>query len=114
MVKEPLQDMDDISSDEMIVRKKKMPEKKTGVTAASVLRTAADALDALRAKRPLVHCLSEHVAAYFSANALKRSAAYCSKLSSTLRTSLLTAEKLKYRIMYFQYDGMKRVFVKEK
>lgn len=70
MAKEQLQDMDDISSDEMIVRKKKAPEKKTGVTAASVLRTAADALDALRAKRPLVHCLSGHVAAYFSANAL--------------------------------------------
>ena len=33
MVKEPLQDMDDISSDEMIVRKKRTPEKKTGVTA---------------------------------------------------------------------------------
>ena len=49
MVKEPLQDMDDISSDEMIVRKKRTPEKKTGVTAASVLRTAADALAALRA-----------------------------------------------------------------
>ncbi len=70
MAKEQLQDMDDISSDEMIVRKKKAPEKKTGVTAASVLRTAADALDALRAKRPLVHCLSEHVAAHFTANAL--------------------------------------------
>ena len=70
MVKEPLQDMDDISSDEMIVRKKKVQEKKVGVTAASVLRTAADALDALRAKRPLVHCLSGHVAAHFSTNAL--------------------------------------------
>ena len=70
MAKEQLQDMDDISSDEMIVRKKKVPEKKTGVTAASVLRTAADALDALRAKRPLVHCISEHAAAHFTANAL--------------------------------------------
>lgn len=70
MVKEPLQDMDDISSDEMIVRKKKAPEKKTGVTVASVLKTAADALDALRAKRPLVHCISGHVAAHFSSNAL--------------------------------------------
>lgn len=67
---EPLQDMDDISSDEMIVRKKKAPEKKTGVTVASVLKTVADALVALRAKRPLVHCLSGHVAAHFSANAL--------------------------------------------
>ena len=44
MVKEPLQDMDDISSDEMIVRKKRTPEKKTGVTVASVLKTAAEAL----------------------------------------------------------------------
>lgn len=70
MNKEPLQDMDDISSDEMIVRRKKVAEKKTGVTAASVLKTAADALDALRAKRPLVHCLTGHVAANFSANAL--------------------------------------------
>ncbi len=70
MAKEELQDMDDYSSDELIVRKKKTPEKRTGVTAASVLRTAADALDALRKKRPLVHCLTGHVAAHFSANAL--------------------------------------------
>jgi len=70
MAKEPLQDMDDISSDEMIFRKKKAPEKKTGVTPAFVLKTAAEALDALRAKRPLVHCITGHVAANFSANAL--------------------------------------------
>ncbi len=38
MVKDQLQDMDDISSDEMIVRKKKVAEKKTGVTASFVLK----------------------------------------------------------------------------
>ena len=70
MIKEQLQDMDDISSDEMIVRKKKVTEKKTGVTASSVLKTAAEALAALREKRPLVHCITGHVAAHFSANAL--------------------------------------------
>ncbi len=70
MAQEPLQDMDDISSDEMIVRKKKVAEKKTGVTPASVLKAAASALEALREKRPLVHCLTGHVAANFSANAL--------------------------------------------
>ncbi len=70
MVKDQLQDMDDISSDEMIVRKKKVAEKKTGVTASFVLKTAAEALAALREKRPLVHCITGHVAAHFSANAL--------------------------------------------
>ena len=70
MVKDQLQDMDDISSDEMIVRKKKVAEKKMGVTASSVLKTAAEALSALRAKRPLVHSITGHVAAHFSANAL--------------------------------------------
>lgn len=61
---------DDFSPDEMILRKKKAPEKKAGVTAAAVLQTAAAALEALRAKRPLVSLMAGHVTAGFTADAL--------------------------------------------
>lgn len=62
--------IEDFSDDELIVRKKKAPELKTGVTPESVRKTAADALDALRAKRPLVQCMTNNVVTNFTANAL--------------------------------------------
>lgn len=61
---------DDIDGDEIIIRKKKAPEQRAGVTAASVLKTAAEALEALRAKRPLVQCMTNTVSSNFTANAL--------------------------------------------
>ena len=56
--------------DDVLIRKKKAPEQRTGVTPASVLKTAADALDALRSKRPLVLCMTNYVSAGLTANAL--------------------------------------------
>ena len=47
---------DEFSPDELIVRKKKTPEMRTGVTAESVLKTTADALASLRGKNPLIEC----------------------------------------------------------
>lgn len=62
--------VNDLADDELIIRKKKAPEQRTGVTEASVLKTVAGALDALRAKRPLVQCMTNVVASNFTANAL--------------------------------------------
>lgn len=61
---------EDFSDDELIIRRKKAPEQKTDVTAANVLKIAADALRALRAKKPLVQCMTNVVASNFTANAL--------------------------------------------
>ena len=61
---------DDFSPDELIIRKKKTPEQRTGVTAESVLKTAAYALEALRAKNPLVECITSLAGASQAANAL--------------------------------------------
>ena len=61
---------EDFEEDEIIIRKKKAPEQKTGVTAQGVLKTAAEALEAVRAKKPLVACMTNIVAANFTANAL--------------------------------------------
>lgn len=71
MSKEELNDQADFTDDELIIRRKKQPEQKTGVTAAGVLKTAAEALEALRAKGPLVQCMTNVVAADFTARALK-------------------------------------------
>ena len=71
MSKEELNDQADFTDDELIIRKKKQPEQKTGVTAAGVLKTAVEALEALRAKGPLVQCMTNVVAADFTARALK-------------------------------------------
>ena len=46
MSTEELNDQADFADDELIIRKKKQPEQKTGVTAAGVLKTAAEALRA--------------------------------------------------------------------
>ena len=61
---------EDFSDDELIIRRKKAPEQKTDVTAANVLKIAADSLGALRAKKPLVQCMTNVVASNFTANAL--------------------------------------------
>jgi len=63
-------DLEGFSPDEMIVRKKKAPEAKTGTEPAEVLKKAADSLAQLRAKKPLVQCITNIVAAEFTANAL--------------------------------------------
>jgi len=71
MAREDLNEQaDDFSDDELIIRKKKAPEQKTDVTAANVLKIAAGALEALRSKTPLVQCMTNIVAADFTANAL--------------------------------------------
>ena len=61
---------DEFSPDELIIRKKKTPELRTGVTAESVLKTTADALETLRAKNPLIECLTSLAGATQAANAL--------------------------------------------
>lgn len=71
MAKEDLNEQaEDFSDDELIIRRKKAPEQKADVTAANVLKIAAGALGALRAKGPLVQCMTNVVASSFSANAL--------------------------------------------
>ena len=62
---------DDYSSDEFIVRKKRAPETKTGVTVQSVLKEAAAALETLRSKKPLVQCMTGAAAGGYLANALQ-------------------------------------------
>ena len=49
--KEEMMQDDEFSPDELIVRKKKTPEMRTGVTPESVLKTTADALASLREKK---------------------------------------------------------------
>lgn len=61
---------DGFSDDEIIIRKKKAPEVREGVTPAVVLKTAAAALEQLRAKRPLLQCMTNSVTSGFVANAL--------------------------------------------
>ena len=48
--KEEMMQDDDFSPDELIIRKKKTPELRTGVTPESILKTTAGALEALRAR----------------------------------------------------------------
>ena len=49
--KEEMMQDDEFSPDELIVRKKKTPEMRTGVTPESVLKTTADALRRPRCAR---------------------------------------------------------------
>ncbi|MGN0853076.1 MAG: hydroxyethylthiazole kinase [Kiritimatiellia bacterium] len=58
------------AADEIVIRKKKAPEMRTGVSARGILATAAAALDELRAKKPLIHCMTNLGASNFTANAL--------------------------------------------
>ncbi len=68
--KEDMMQDDEFSPDELIIRKKKAPEVRTGVTASAILKTAADALASLREKNPLVECLTSLAGATSAANAL--------------------------------------------
>lgn len=61
---------DDFSPDEMIIRRKREPEVRTGVTVSVVLKTAAESFESLRAKNPLVECITSHAGAAPAANAL--------------------------------------------
>ena len=61
---------DEFSPDELIVRKKKTPEMRTGVTAESILKTSAGALASLREKNPLIECITSLAGATQAANAL--------------------------------------------
>ena len=70
MAKEIVEQEDGFSDDELIIRKKKAPEMRTGVTEKSVLETSAAALEQLRAKGPLVQCMTNTVTSGFVANAL--------------------------------------------
>lgn len=58
------------AADEIVIRKKKAPEMKTGISAEGILRTTAEALETLRAKKPLIHCMTNLGASHFTANAL--------------------------------------------
>lgn len=79
----------EFSDDELIVRKKKRPEQRTGVTAAGVLKTAAGALEALRAKKPLVACMTG--AADATARALKALGAPCAMVADLGEASQFAA-----------------------
>lgn len=61
----------DLEEDEIVIRRKKQPEQKSGVTVQSVLKTAADALATLREKRPLVACMTNTVTSNFVGQALR-------------------------------------------
>lgn len=91
MSKEELNDQADFTDDELIIRKKKQPEQKTGVTAAGVLKTAAEALEALRAKGPLVQCMTNVVAADFTARALKALGVSCAMVEDMGEASQFTS-----------------------
>lgn len=68
MATDNMDEMD--AADEIVIRKQKTPEQKTGITVDGILRTAADALEVLRAKKPLIHCMTNLGASNFTANAL--------------------------------------------
>ena len=70
MAKEVVEQEEGFSDDELIIRRKKAPEMRAGVTEASVLKTAAEALEQLRARCPLVQCMTNTVTSGFVANAL--------------------------------------------
>lgn len=68
MVKEDLnEEVDDFSDDELIIRKKKAPEMRTDVTVDNVLKTAAESLETLRSKKPIVQCMTNSVVTNLSA-----------------------------------------------
>lgn len=91
MSTEDMNDQDDFSDDELIVRRKKRPEQKTGVTAAGVLQTAAEALEALRAKAPLVQCMTHAAAADLAARALKALGVPCAMVEDMGEASQFTS-----------------------
>lgn len=82
---------EDFSDDELIIRRKKAPEQRTGVTGSGVLRTVADALDALRAKGPLVQCMTNTVSSFLTANALRALGAASAMVEDLGEASQFTA-----------------------
>ena len=70
MAKEVIEQEDGFSDDELVIRKKKAPEMRQGVTEAGVLKAAAEALEAFRARGPLVQCMTNTITSGFVANAL--------------------------------------------
>jgi len=62
--------MDEFSSDEYIVRRKKAPQQAMKVTAAGLAKTAAQAFEEMRAKAPRVECFAHPYQAALVANAL--------------------------------------------
>ncbi len=91
MSTEDMNDQDDFADDELIVRRKKRPEQKTGVTAAGVLTAAAEALEALRAKAPLVQCMTHAAAADLAARALKALGVPCAMVEDMGEASQFTS-----------------------
>lgn len=67
---EEMEQDDEFSPDELIIRKKRPPELRTGVNAPAVVGIAADALGSLRQKNPLVECIAGHVGSACAANSL--------------------------------------------
>ena len=63
-------DVQDFDDDEIIIRKKKVPEMKTGVTAASILKVVATGFETLRTKHPRVQCMMSAAATNLAANVL--------------------------------------------
>ena len=62
--------MDDFSDDEYIVRRKKAPAPVMKVTPAGLAKSAAEVLEAMRAKAPRVACFAHASVSPFIANAL--------------------------------------------
>lgn len=63
-------EQEDFDEEEIVVHRRKEPVVHEGVTAARALQVAAAALEALRAKHPLVQCMTNFVSAEIQANAL--------------------------------------------
>jgi hydroxyethylthiazole kinase len=70
MADENMNQMDDFSDDEYIVRRKKAPAPVMKVTPSGLAKAAAEALEAMRAKSPRVVCFAHASASPFVANAL--------------------------------------------
>ncbi len=70
MAEENMNQMEDYSDDEYIVRRKKAPVPMMKVTSSSLAKVSADLLEQLRAKKPRIGCFVQASAAPFVANAL--------------------------------------------
>jgi hydroxyethylthiazole kinase len=61
---------DYMENNEVLVRPRKAPPARLVVSSKDMLKTAADALVELKEKKPLVHCLTNYVAANLTVNVL--------------------------------------------
>jgi hydroxyethylthiazole kinase len=61
---------DYMENNEVLVRPRKAPPARLVVSPKEMLKSAADALVELKEKKPLVHCLTNYVAANFTVNVL--------------------------------------------